>query len=134
MARKIKFRTWDTENQEFAEWTNRDPFFSTSHEQIFFWERVQREDGSYDGDMVLQDTKGRFILQQWTGLVDKNGQEIYEGDILKDVHGKNLGVVEWISRADGYDWSGWSSTKADYADHWELAEVIGNIFETKTFN
>lgn len=44
MSRKIKFRTWDTQNKEYSEWTNRDPFFDTSHGQIFFWERVRKEE------------------------------------------------------------------------------------------
>jgi hypothetical protein len=43
MNRVIKFRTWDSVNEEFSEWTNRHPFFSTSHEQIFFWERWKQD-------------------------------------------------------------------------------------------
>jgi hypothetical protein len=80
--REIKFRTWDRQNKEFAEWTNRDPFFDTSNGKIFFWERVRKEDGSYDGDIILQDYGDRFVLQQYTGLKDSKGNEIYEGDIL----------------------------------------------------
>jgi hypothetical protein len=80
--RELKFRTWDRQNKEFAEWTNRDPFFDTSNGKIFFWERVRKEDGSYDGDIILQDYGDRFVLQQYTGLKDSKGNEIYEGDIL----------------------------------------------------
>lgn len=139
MGRPIKFRTWDTQNKEFSEWTNRDPFFSTSHSQIFFWERVRKEDGSFDGDIIIQDHGGRFVLQQFTGLLDKNNKEIYEGDIVTYQAGepnKNDGsfyrsksVVEF---ENGAFWP--RPIKEECEDSWydyELKdlEVIGNIFE-----
>ena len=135
MNREIKFRTWDKQLKQFAEWTNRDPFFDTSHGQIFFWERVQREDGSYDGDIILQDYGDRFILQQYTGLKDKNGKEIYEGDICNA--GMVTGPIDFI--IGGFSLASNPLIEflpkdacifsPDYDPSWIDVEVIGNIMQ-----
>ena len=123
MQRLIKFRVWDTQNEEFSEWTNRDPFFSTSEGKLFFWERTKKEDGSYGGDIILEDHGDRFVLQQFTGLLDKNGKEIYEGDIVSvndNFNQTQIGKIEWGIYSDD-----------EYVNNLECWMLLGKRYESE---
>ena len=75
-----------------------------------------------------------IVLMQSTGLKDKNGKEIFEGDILGTKDGLLNGVVEYRS-----DLGMWTNSLIRYNNFERLCtvansrEIIGNIHENPEF-
>ena len=85
--------------------------------------------------------RGQFEFRgRWTGLKDKNGKEIYEGDLLKWSHSEHLlevrwGRVGWVLFSKLFNNFG-QQNEADCNEvntfgYTENSEVIGNIYENE---
>jgi uncharacterized phage protein (TIGR01671 family) len=107
--------------------TGSEPMHSTSHSE---YESVHpcKTDPSY---------KRQYELMQFTGLKDKNGKEIFEGDLLKHHDTKDLGntMVEVVYKDYGFFFR--ELWKREYpeainmpADMGKYFEVIGNIYSS----
>lgn len=124
MNREIKFRVWDI---ELHMWIN--------------------NIGMGKDNTLCKGTEKRFAVMQYIGLKDKNGNEIYEGDILcndeyqswefRGVVKFSHGVfgVEWLSNVKSQSMVGSWGQKHNLRklddDIIESQIVIGNIYENQ---
>lgn len=129
MIRKMirKFRVWDKQIKKMAKVLNID----------FENEIVQSVYLDSDHQCLIQANFDDVELMQSTGLFDKNGVEIFEGDIVIDKIGDPLPmVVKWddagfrtFGKYNGENYVGYVGHTDRYENN--TCTVIGNIYENK---
>lgn len=107
MDRQIKFRAWDKKQQRMIEdiWLR----FGIAYE------KPEKEIGV-------------IPVLQYTGLKDKSGKEIYEGDIFQDEEDGSCDYVVWNSWFGGWGTNQWF-TPEEFVRESDTLEIIGNIYE-----
>ncbi|GAB7387413.1 YopX family protein [Bacillaceae bacterium] len=102
--REIKFRVWHKPSKT-----------------MFDWEKVKN-----NTFRIVEDDQ--LSVMQYTGLKDRNGKEIYEGDIVSDEYG-NVAPIEWVQEIAQF--LVMYESEPQEIGEWctNAFEVIGNIYE-----
>lgn len=123
MAREIKFRIWDGDQIVYPIKDSELAFVDGSIPKFNVWS----QGGEHLYEVIVKE------LMQFTGLLDKNGKEIYEGDILHNTEHGHKFIIQWGISGESYagwagNWLGKDFISPLFNSPLENCEVIGNIY------
>lgn len=133
----------------FRVWHKKDKFMVYGNEEPWYYNFVILQNGDVMGSDCVDETgdggneldDDEFIIMQSTGLLDRNGKEIFEKDLLwngmyyQDTGEKIVHTVEW---RDGsyFAFTQMGKSQTSYpmmgcsVHEWKECEILGNLYET----
>ncbi|EAF4791734.1 hypothetical protein C0U50_02595 [Listeria monocytogenes] len=108
--RKIEFRAWDKEVKEM----------DYNPSVIEIWQNKPIN------EQFRLESEEKLVWMQYTGLKDKNGKKIFEGDVGWDEHNECYGIVKFEEGKFLYVWENIAEDLQEVADG---IEICGNIHE-----